>query len=266
MLTLQEIEMAAAEFCRDNPLNRAEELQGVEFFGQPIFGVAAADDNIFTLFQNESVIGPRHMTPRQWLDGSRAVLSYFLPFTPEVRQANRVMGLPAKEWLYGRIEGEAFNKALTHFLVEWLQSKGHSALAPAADPRIKVVERRSNWSERHAAYAAGLGTFSLSASLITRKGAAGRLGSVITDGDLEVTPRSYTAFDENCNKCGACILRCPPLAVTEKGKDHAVCSGYLDRVLARFSPRYGCGKCQTGTPCEGQIPARTLQASENRIQ
>jgi hypothetical protein len=24
--------------------------------------------------------------------------------------------------------------------------------------------------------------------------------------------------------------------------------------LARFRPRYGCGKCQTGVPCEHQIP------------
>ena len=41
----------------------------------------------------------------------------------------------------------------------------------------------------------------------------------------------------------------------ERGKDHAVCSEYLDRVKVRYSPRYGCGKCQTGVPCEHQIPA-----------
>jgi len=35
----------------------------------------------------------------------------------------------------------------------------------------------SSWSERHAAYAAGLGTFSLNDALITPKGIAHRLGS-----------------------------------------------------------------------------------------
>lgn len=38
----------------------------------------------------------------------------------------------------------------------------------------------SNWSERHAAYVAGLGTFSLNDALITVNGIAHRVGSILS--------------------------------------------------------------------------------------
>ena len=97
---------------------------------------------------------------------------------------------------------------------------------------------------------------SLSCSIITRRGSAGRLGSLIVDSDLEPTIRPYKEKDEYCLHCGLCIPRCPPLAITEAGKDHAVCKGYCDRTLERYRPRYGCGKCQTAVPCEAGIPSK----------
>ena len=119
------------------------------------------------------------------------------------------------------------------------------------------MDLRSNWSERHAAFIAGLGTFSLNRSLVTALGSAGRLGSVIADIELEATPRGYEQVDEYCTKCGICIQRCPPEAVSEGGKDNAVCMRFLEEVLLRHKPRYGCGKCQPDVPCESGIPLRS---------
>lgn len=255
-MDLSNIEQAVQEFCLNSPLNKVEELDHLQIFAKSLIGIADAYDPLFDSLKDEDVVGTRHMSPHQWLAGSKSVITYFLPFTKKVREANRCMGLPAQEWLFGRIEGELFNKALSQFLVDWLIEKGYEALSPAVDERFKVVNRRSNWSERHVAYVAGLGTFSLNCSIITKNGSAGRLGSIIVSAPLEATPRDYTTKDENCTKCGACIMRCPPLAITERGKDHAVCSDYLNRVLVRFHPRYGCGKCQTGVPCEDKIPMK----------
>jgi epoxyqueuosine reductase QueG len=109
---------------------------------------------------------------------------------------------------------------------------------------------RSNWSERHAAFTAGLGTFSRNRSLITRLGAAGRFGSVITDAELEPTPRPYLGVTEYCDDCGLCVDRCPCRAIAASGKDNQVCSAYLATTKVLYAPRYGCGKCQTGVPCE----------------
>ncbi len=179
--------------------------------------------------------------------------------------ANRAPGEPAREWLYGRYEGAAFMDAACAFLRDAVQQAGGRAIAPSLDDRFRIVDLRSNWSERHVAFIAGLGTFSLNRSLITQAGSAGRLGSVITDVALEPKPRPYTEFDEYCNYCGACRLRCPPHAISEEGKDNAVCAQYLKETKARYQPRYGCGKCQTGLPCEAAIPAGSQNSGQHEV-
>lgn len=242
-------------FVRESPLNRMADLGGLRLFETPLVGVADAIDPLFAALTAPDAIGPHHMAPRAWLPEAGAVVSWFLPFTSEVRAANREGDLPATEWLYGRIEGQAFIAAQAADLVAALTAAGHRAVAPAIDPRFAVVARRSNWSERHAAFIAGLGTFGLSRSLITARGSAGRLGSVIVDLDLEPTPRAYEDLDEYCSGCGECIPRCPPAAISHAGKEHGPCADWLDDMKVRFAPRYGCGKCQTGVACETGIPA-----------
>ena len=56
----------------------------------------------------------------------------------------------------------------------------------------------SNWSERHAAYVAGLGTFSLNDALITVNGIAHRVGSIIVATELPATKRPYTGRYDYC--------------------------------------------------------------------
>ena len=80
----------------------------------------------------------------------------------------------------------------------------------------------SNWSERHAAHAAGLGTFGLCDGLITPVGKAMRCGSVVARIKIPATPRPYKHHREYClfftkGTCGKCIKRCPAEAVTKEG-------------------------------------------------
>ncbi|MDR3200897.1 MAG: 4Fe-4S binding protein, partial [Spirochaetales bacterium] len=106
------------------------------------------------------------------------------------------------------------------------------------------------------AYACGLGTFSLSRGLITKKGVAGRFGSVITSLAIPATGRPYSGLYDYCTNCGACLRNCPVRAISrENGKDHVPCSRFLNKTRAENAPYYGCGKCQTATPCETGIPA-----------
>jgi epoxyqueuosine reductase QueG len=243
------------DFVLNSTGNIVPELGMMRMYERPLLAVASADDLLWETLRRADVVGPRHLSPVQWLPEARSVISCFFPFTERVRVANRTKGEPSKEWLYGRYEGAAFLDAACSFLRDAVQQAGGRAIAPSLDDRFAVVDLRSNWSERHAAFIAGLGTFSLNRSLITEAGSAGRLGSVIIDVALEPTPRPYTEFDEYCNHCGACLLRCPPHAINENGKDNAVCAQYLKETKARYQPRYGCGKCQTGLPCEAAIPA-----------
>jgi len=255
------IETRLAEFVLADPRNAMPAHRNMRMYDAPLVGFAAADDPLFSEFRRSGVVGERHLPPCGWLPDAKTVVSVFLPFTEEVRRSNRAPGLPSEEWASARIDGEAFNNDVRRFLLALFREMGADAVSPALDPRFSVQARVSNWSERHVAYAAGLGTFSLSRTLITKKGAAGRLSSVVTALALPPTAREYDTYYAYCpflsrGKCGACIRRCPPGAITAGGKDNALCSDYIDHtVMPLFAPRYGCAKCSVATPCEKGIPA-----------
>ncbi len=255
-MQLSEIIAALGECTLTNSLNRIPGSPDIRIFDGPLIGVASVDDPLFERLKLPEMVGFQHLSPGDWLAGSKSVISYFLPFTAEVRMSNRSAGFPSQEWLFGRIEGQNFIAALSRMLEDYLRQAGHLAITPALDNRFQVISRRSNWSERHVAFIAGLGTLSLNRSLITQRGSAGRIGSVLTDLVLPVTCREYEDIGEYCNLCGACIRRCPPQAINKSGKDHDLCDQYLAEMLKKYSPRYGCGKCQTAVPCEDRIPPR----------
>jgi len=254
MVLLHVIKEQIDEFILNSPQNIVNEPKVMRMWDQPLIGVASAYDELWERLKEPDAVGPQHRSPQEWLTGAKSVISYFLPFTQQIRRSNWSEGLPSTEWLYGRYEGEIFNNTVRSFIVDLVdQAEGH-AIAPALDNRFAVVNRLSNWSERHVAFIAGLGTFSLNRSMITSLGSAGRFGSVIVDFKLEPTQRLYQEVDEYCTKCGVCIDRCPPRAISESGKDNEICSCYVDEMLARYKPRYGCGKCQTAVPCEDKNP------------
>ncbi|MCL1836763.1 MAG: epoxyqueuosine reductase [Treponema sp.] len=244
------------------------ELAGMQMFDEPIFGYAAADDPMFAQFREPGIIGDHFVLPGEWLDGAQTVISFFLPFTQTVKKANGAdMSWPADEWMHARIEGgNEFQKKICRHAVELLEGAGFAAVAPAFDPRFlarnpDVSDKNrqeffnSNWSERHIAHACGLGTFGLSRGLLTAKGTAGRFSSVVTAAVFAPSERRYTKLDEYCTCCGACARNCPAGAISvEKGKSHPVCSAFLDRVLDKHRPYYGCGKCQVQVPCENGLP------------
>lgn len=257
MIEITKLYKIAEEFINKNPLNFDKELNGMPIYEPPIFGVASAFDPLFEKLREPEVVGPHYLSPQEWLPEANTVISYFLPYSSQVREANRSEGYPAVEWLHGRFEGEFCNNGLRELLCTELKMAGAEAVAPSLDPRFKRVGYNSNWSERHAAFIAGLGTFGLSKALITEKGCAGRYGSVITSIRFEPTPRKYQDVYEYCNKCGSCISRCPADAITMKGKEHDPCHHFVHvEVEQKHAPRYGCGKCQTAVPCEYSRPVK----------
>jgi len=244
----------------ERPGNTLKAHGGMRIWNEPLVAFADAGDFMFERLRDPAVGMPAFRPPGEWLPGAKTVISYFLPFSEEVRSSNYRPGLPSQEWCSARIEGEAFNDNLRRFLVAHLEALGYRAVAPALAQGYTAGEFTSNWSERHVAFTAGLGTFGLSRSLITQQGSAGRFGSIVTDLDVEATPRSYVTHYSHCpwlnrGECGACIDRCPSGAITPEGKDKKVCKRYIDEVVRpMFHPRYGCAKCQTRVPCETRIP------------
>ena len=274
-MTFEQFLEKCTAFCDSVPSNRVTaadairpELAGMQIYETPIFGVASADDPIFREYLKPGIIGPEFRLPQQWVPGAKSVISFFAPFTEAVRASNRSAdAVISDEWLHGRIEGQAMSADLTHYMCRILEEAGFAAVGPAVDAGFRMTAPYcSNWSERHAAYAAGLGTFSLSRGLITKKGVAGRFGSVITTAEFPATERAYSNPFEYCNLCGACERRCPAGAIDHtrgflEGKNHPICDAFVKTTRRKPAGekqvvRYGCGKCQAGVPCEAGIPRK----------
>lgn len=269
--------------CRD-PRGSFPGQPGRRLFSRPIVGVAWGTDPLFRIFRE--IIGPFHWVPTEVLQaafpGERFrqeqvwVICYVLPIGEGTRMANRRQKkFPHREWMLTKIHGEAFNEWLRNRLVEWISQKGYRAVAPVLHPgflQFPLVggEITSNWSERHACFAAGMGTFGLSRGLITQAGMAVRLGTVVTDLPLAPTPRAYSSPHEHClflslGECGRCMERCPAGAITPQGQDKRRCQEHQVASLRRRGRSLGlgrqitglhlsCGLCQTGVPCEDGMP------------
>lgn len=181
-----------------------------------------------------------------------------------VRKANRqAKQYPSEEWARIRVYGEEFNVALRGHVVKSLEQAGYATVAPMLVPNWTIVKSErfsyaSSWSERHAAHAAGLGTFGLCDGLITARGKAMRAGSVVAKILIEPTTRPYAHHRAYClffsdGSCGECIDRCPVSAITEAGHDKEKCRQHLARSREYVKETYkfagyGCGLCQVGVP------------------
>lgn len=245
----------------------SKDLVGVKMFDPPIMKIGNAEDPLFLKLKEPSGIGSHFLLPVEWLPQAKSVLTFFFPFSKKVCESNKKIEIwPSSEWLHSRIEGQKFINEFILYLQKEIRSNGYLSIVPSLDERFWAkteinpstchpeASYTSNWSERHVAYICGLGTFGLSKGLITERGMAGRLASLITNLKVEPTIRKYNGIYDFCINCGACMKNCPAGAITKKGKDHTICSAFLNKTLDKYRPRYGCGKCQTGVPCEHGTP------------
>jgi epoxyqueuosine reductase len=271
------IERVIAKFVRESPANRRK-VDGGRYWETPLVGFTSGADPLFK--QYKKIIGEFHFTPQEFFEltfgrrkpaGELSVISWVLPASEDIRKSNRKEArFPSWLWAHARDFGEQFNIKLRNHLVSLLKKKGYKAIAPMNSPHWKQLRSpevgiASNWSERHIAYACGLGAFGLSDGLITAKGKAIRVGSVVTDLLLKPSEKIYPHHQANClyffnRTCKTCAVRCPAGAITEKGHDKDKCLEYSYSVVSQAKKdEYGvkitgCGLCQTKVPCEFEIP------------
>ncbi|MDR3164085.1 MAG: hypothetical protein LBU13_00740 [Synergistaceae bacterium] len=282
-----EVQAFAEEFVNDPTYGflRKEaaalpELPGLRFFDSPLVGYAAADNEYYVSLIGNDEANIDLAQPVFWIEGARTVISFFFPFSEQVRKSNRKGGAPSLEWLHARVQGQQFMQAFAECFCGRLLAEGYRTLVPQADERFwqnvlpphaaeDCRTRRqfsSNWSERHVAFGAGLGTFGLHGNLITEKGTAGRLISAVTEAeiaDAHSISRSGDLPDlyANCTMCRVCAKRCPNRAISEPGRKLvSKCFQFMGTVSQEHKIRgrtlHGCGICQVAIPCECKNPAR----------
>lgn len=266
-------------FIDHSPENTLGNAGNEKAFASPLVGFSRGDDPLWEDFKEH--VGAFHLTPGEIFalafgeaavrPAELSVISWILPQTAATKAENsRERTYPSERWARGRVFGEIVNDKLRRHMVSELAERGVRAVAPLLTPQFSwrispSYDFASTWSERHAAFAAGLGTFGLCDGLITPAGKAMRTGSVVARIALPPTERPYRDHRAYClffteGTCGKCIPRCPVGAISPAGKDKRKCAAHLHgAALEHVKSHYGfegyaCGLCQTGVPCESEIP------------
>jgi Uncharacterized Fe-S protein len=236
-------------------------------WGMPLVGFADAyHPDILKL---KDTISSKHKLPSEILPEAKIVIAYFVPFTWELSFTNRMNDrIASPEWARAYEETNAMFRELNEAVVSELKKKGYDAAVPKDAFTFDQQELISNWSQRHFARAAGLGTFGINNMLITKTGCCGRYGTIVTNLDLEPDQplEEELCFYLKNGRCAACVRRCPSGALTPQGYDRHKCYQVLRENAQRyrdFGSSYTdeegeapnsvgsevCGKCATNVPC-----------------
>ena len=240
---------------------KTAEYVGMRFYKPPLIAIGSAFNEGFLKLKDPNVVGKHHKMPTDWLPEAKTVISLFLPFTERVIKSNtKDKKTPSLEWLFTRVDGQQHLLATGALVRDALIKKGYKAVVPYADDKyvmrvslkethIPIPVYSSNWSERHVGYITGLGTFGRMTNFISKSGTCGRLISIVTDWQTKPDEKDYEGIYDYCGECMACYRACPGDAFDEHGKAIKKCSEYIHETCKSFTPRYGCGKCQSGLPC-----------------
>ena len=224
---------------------------------EPLVGFASAADPLFVRLK--TVVSPTHALPEDLLAGARTVIAFFIPFERFVAQSNIEGVLVSKEWAKAYIQTNELIAAVCRHMKGLMESEGHSVVVTPPAHNFDREKLMSDWSHRHVAFAAGLGSFGLNNMLITRRGSCGRLGSFLTT--LGVVPDGR-AVAEAClhragRSCARCVERCVNGALSGRGFDRKRCyarcleNGISFKTMGKADV---CGKCVVGLPCSFTDP------------
>jgi epoxyqueuosine reductase len=186
---------------------------------------------------------PPEFYPQNVIPGTKTVIVIGLPVTLPILETT-----PSVYYheLYKTING--LLDQYTYRIALFLESEGHSAVGITRDgyAGLDVLRERpvAAFSHRHAAYLAGLGTFGVNNTLLTRRyGPRIRFASILTDVEFEPDPVMEETL---CVHCMRCVDHCPvraiePLDYPAQIMDKSRCTGHNASLARRgISP---CGIC-----------------------
>ncbi|MBU1879679.1 MAG: epoxyqueuosine reductase, partial [Chloroflexi bacterium] len=161
-------------------------------YRSPLVGFAAADDSAWQVIRER--VNSEHLLPTDMLPGAQTVVAFFVPFAHRVVAENRRHFYVSPEWAQAYVETNALILDICRGLATMLADRGVWAAFEPPTHNFDPATLRSVWSHKSVAYVAGLGEWGLHHMLITERGCAGRLGSLVIDAAIPPTPRPDSLY------------------------------------------------------------------------
>lgn len=252
---------------RDFVMDYQQKIDISTKWGEPLVGFADAKHPY--ILKLKELITATHALPTEVLPDASIVIAYFVPFTEELANTNKVTGdISSPEWALAYEETNAMFNKLNEYIIKSLRKMGYKADVSPQAATFDQKALKSNWSHRHFAKAAGMGTFGINNMLITKIGCCGRYSTIVTNLDIEPDvplEEEYCLYKKN-GSCGVCVKNCPAGALTLNGYDRQKCYAVIRKnaeIYTQFGSSYTnesgeqpnsvgsevCGKCVVNTPC-----------------
>lgn len=221
-------------------------------WGEPIIKFCSADDELF--YKLKKVVSPTHVLPKDLLEDAKTVISYFIPFDKSIAKSNIEGKYSSRQWAQAYYETNELIFKLNSHIYEKFKDLSYEATIIPATHNFDKSSLMSDWSHRHIGYIAGLGKFGINNMLITDKGCCGRIGSIVTNLEIEPSQRNDKEYCLYKSKgiCKKCVQRCVNDALKIKSFDRHKCYEILlenDKLHYDLGLTDACGKCCVSLPC-----------------
>ncbi|OWZ85054.1 (Fe-S)-binding protein [Natranaerobius trueperi] len=234
-------------------------------WGEPEVAFASAKDEKFQ--DLKKIVGPHHLLPKDFLEDAKTVITYFIPFDKQIVKSNvRTPEAIEPSNLWYQLTNDTNNliNDLNDSLIKKIQELGGEGTSfPPSSPKFEKENLTSDWSIRHVAHIAGLGTFGLNNMLITDKGCCGRFGSIVTNLAIEPSNKENKQV-ENClykynGTCKKCVIKCPNDSFYYKDDSYFCDAEKCYNQILEKNKKDACGKCMSGVPCSFINPVSNLR-------
>jgi len=209
----------------------------------------------------KQIVSLEHFMPHDILQDAKSIICFFIPFHENIVKSNINGTMASKDWAEAYIKTNDLIKVINDKVEELMQRNGYKTGKIPATHNFNEKTLISNWSHRHIAYIAGIGTFGINNMLITKKGCCGRFGSIIINYEFDNYQQASEIKEKCLNKlngnCGICHKRCVVKAYDNNNFNRDTCyKQCLENVKYHKETGYAdvCGKCLVGLPCSLKEP------------
>ena len=242
-------------------INYEKSIQLSKMWKEPIIEIISAyNEKIKKL---KKIVSTQHFMPFDILPEAKTIISFFIPFLEHITESNTEGIMASKEWVEAYIRTNDLIKIINDNIELLMNKNGYKTGKIPATHNFDVDKLISNWSHRHIAYIAGIGTFGINNMLITKNGCCGRFGSIKLNYEFndykqigKIRERCLKKIDGTCGICqNKCILNCYSNNNFDRHKCYQQCLKN-DEYHNTNGCANVCGKCLVGLTCSTKEPKR----------